>query len=60
MNYDTWVVLQNAIKGNSFLHCNGSYGRSLSLHPSDINGCGESVGGQWTPGVTVQGGGTAI
>jgi len=22
MNYDTWVVLQNAIKGNSFLHCN--------------------------------------
>jgi hypothetical protein len=30
MNYDTWVVLQNAIKGNSFLHCNDTYDRPLS------------------------------
>jgi hypothetical protein len=51
MNYDTWVVLQNAIKGNSFLHCNGIMsGLYPYFPPFYINGCG-----QWTPGVIVHG-----
>jgi hypothetical protein len=61
MNYDTWVVYKMPLRETLFYTVTGSYERPLYLlSPFCINGYGESVGGQWMPGVNVHGGGKAI
>lgn len=65
-NIYIWIMIHGLfykmpLRETLFYTVTGSYERPLSmLSPFRIYGCGQSVGGQWMPGVIVHRAGTAI